>query len=194
MARTQAADYDQRRESIMHTAAELYAKKGFLGASVAQIAKACKTSKALIYHYYPSKEDILFAVMDSHVQELVEAAHAIANGPGDAASRIGALASALMALYAGAQAHQKVLLNELGNLPDERRAIIVAHQRQLIDIVDALLLELRPELKDDRPRRRTLVMVFFGMLNWTHTWFDPKGPVTGDEIARTATAMFLSAP
>jgi len=192
MARTQAADFDKRRESIMETAAGLYARKGFLGASVAEIAAACETSKSLIYHYYPSKEDILFDVMDSHVQSLTEAARIIDETEDDPSEKVRRIAAALMVLYAGHEANQKVLLNELSNLPLDRRTVIVDHQRQLLDLMDAVLLSLRPDLDNDRPRRRALVMMFFGMLNWTHTWFDPAGPVKNSEIADIASGMFLA--
>ena len=49
MARPQAADYDDRRAAIVEQAARLYAERGFLGASLSDLAKACKTSKSLIY-------------------------------------------------------------------------------------------------------------------------------------------------
>jgi AcrR family transcriptional regulator len=192
MARTQAADFEQRREAIMETAAKLYADRGFLGASVSEIAAACKTSKSLIYHYYPSKEDILFDVMDSHVQTLVEAARAIEIGSGATGDRIRAIAVALMKLYAGAEPNQKVLLNELGNLPAERRAVIVEHQRQLLDIMDRLLLEAKPGLADNKPKRRALTMMFFGMLNFTHTWFHQSGPISGTDVALMAANMFIA--
>lgn len=176
----------------METAAKLYAERGFLGASVSEIAAACKTSKSLIYHYYPSKEDILFDVMDSHVQSLVEAARVIETGAGTAENRIRSIAAALMKLYAGAEANQKVLLNELGNLPEERRKIIVDHQRQLLDIMDRILVEIRPDLVDEKPRRRALTMMFFGMLNFTHTWFDQNGALGGSEVASMAAGMFIA--
>ena len=192
MARTQAADFEQRREAIMDTAAKLYAERGFLGASMSEIAAACKTSKSLIYHYYPSKEDILFDVMDSHVQSLVEAARRIEDGQGQPDTKIRAIAEALMKLYAGAEANQKVLLNELGNLPPERRSIIVEHQRLLLDIMDRLLLMSRPDLSESKPLRRAAVMMFFGMLNFTHTWFDQTGPVSGAHVAKMAANMFIA--
>ncbi len=34
-------------------------------------------------------------------------------------------------------------------------------------------------------------MLFFGMLNWTHTWYDPKGPVKPEAFARMASDVFL---
>ena len=192
MARTQAADYDDRRKAIMATAARLYALHGFLGASIAQIAAAGETSKSLIYHYYPSKEDILFDVMDSHVQGLVDTALAVEAGSEEPRDKLRRLARDLMEHYEGAQSNQKVLLNELGNLPVDRRQDIVDRQRVVIDVVDRLLLAIRPDLAQDRPRRRTLTMLFFGMLNWTHTWFDPAGPIKSQTIADDAAEMFLS--
>ncbi len=191
MARTQALDYDRRREAIMETAAKLYAAKGFLGTSVAQIAVACETSKSLLYHYYPSKEDILFDVMDSHVQALVEAAKRVEEMEISAADKIRRLADDLMAVYVGAQAHQKVLLNELVNLPEDRRRIIIDHQRQLLDIVDRQIIEIRPDLAKHRAERRAMMMLLFGMLNWTHTWYDPAGPVTPARFAALAAESFL---
>ena len=73
MARPQSPDYDKRREAILETARQLYAKRGFQGTSVADLAAACETSKSLIYHYFPSKDDTLSAVMATHLDALVEA-------------------------------------------------------------------------------------------------------------------------
>ncbi|WP_165191480.1 TetR/AcrR family transcriptional regulator [Caulobacter soli] len=192
MARTQALDYDKRREAIMETAAKLYAAHGFLGTSVSQIADACRMSKSLLYHYYPSKEDILIDVMDSHVQSLVAAAREVEAEDLPAPQKIRRLAEALMGLYVGAQAHQKVLLNELVNLPEDRRRIVIDHQRQLLDLVDRMVTAMRPDLGGKREERRALVMLFFGMLNWTHTWYDPTGAIRPAKFASMASETFLS--
>src|SRR5918998_1060964 len=121
MARPQSPDYDKRREAIVGTAAGLYARHGFDGTSVADLATACGASKSLVYHYFPSKEDILYEVMAAHLDSLVEAADDVMRS-GDARERLRALALAFMYLYRGAQDSHKVLLNELDKLPPERRA------------------------------------------------------------------------
>src|ERR1044072_6168796 len=88
MARPQSPDYDKRREAILAAAAQLYATRGFPGASLAELATACRTSKSLIYHYFPSKDDILYAVMTEHLDALTEAAEAAcANRSGGARPR-----------------------------------------------------------------------------------------------------------
>lgn len=191
MARTQAADYDQRRADIVNRAARIYARSSFLGASIADLASACKVSKSAIYHYYKSKEDILFDIMLSHMTVLEAAARGIASEPGQAAQKLRKLSIAFMEAYAEAADHQKVLLNELEHLPKPRRARIVATQRGLIEIVEGLLAEIEPRLHQRAGRLRAAAMLFFGMINWAHTWFDPKGPVSAEEFANMAADVAL---
>lgn len=177
MARPQSPDYEQRREAILSAAARLYATKGFPGASVAELAKACGASKSLIYHYFPSKDDILYAVMVEHLDALTEAAEsACASGSADA--RLRALTVAFMRLYASAQNHHKVLVNELDNLPHERRAEVVAKQRRIIAAAEGVIAEI-----GSGGAARVNTMLFFGMINWTHTWYDPQGPFMPEALA-----------
>jgi AcrR family transcriptional regulator len=189
LARTQAADYEQRREAILDKAARLFARGGFDGSSVADLAEACNTSKSLIYHYFPSKEDILYAVMSSHIDQLVADVDAVLTRGGSAAEQLDALIHAFMDHYVGAADRQKVLLNELDSLPANQRAAIVARQRRVIDAAQALLVALDPELGLDPARARAKTMLLFGMINWTHTWYDPAGPIPPAQIADMALRM-----
>ena len=192
MARTQAADYEQRREAIVGKAAELFARLGFLGASVSDLAKACETSKSLIYHYYPSKEDVLYAVMASHIDQLADDVGQVMVRNDEPAALLSALIHAFMRHYVGAADRQKVLLNELDNLPADKRAAIVERQRAVIDAVQSLLVRLHPTLAANPAKARVQTMLLFGMLNWTKTWFDPQGPIGPDELADMVVANALS--
>ena len=129
MARTQAAEYDERKEAIVEVAASLFATRGFNGASVADIAQRGKISKSLVYHYYESKEDILYDVMISHVRALEDAARevmAIADAPD---RKLRELTHRFMAIDVGAASRHKVLLNDLDNLPKPRRSALDPHGR-----------------------------------------------------------------
>lgn len=192
MARTQAADYEQRRMAIVEHAATLFAARGFLGASVADLAKACKMSKSLIYHYFPSKEDILFSVMDSHLRALLDVAEDIAAKPMGAREKVGAVTAEFMKLYTGAAARHKVLLNELDHLRKNDRVAIVAEQRKLIEIIERIVCQLQPALSPRSPLRFPAAMLFFGMINWTHIWMDPDGRAKPARIAELATSIFLT--
>lgn len=183
MARTQAADYEERRIGIVDRAAELFAKRGFMGASVSDLAAACNTSKSLIYHYFPSKEDILYEVMSSHIDQLVDDTNEVAQQGGRAPDQFGRLIHAFLRHYVGAANRQKVLLNELAHLPDAQRETIIGKQRIVIEVTQKLLVALTPALAGDPIRARVQTMLLFGMINWTHTWYDPDGIVKIDELA-----------
>lgn len=186
MARTQAADYEERREAIVEKAAELFAQRGFLGASVMDIAKACKTSKSLLYHYFPSKEDVLYGVMSSHIDRLVEDVEQVQTLDIDSSGKLQALLRLFMQHYVGAASRQKVLLHDLGNLPKGNRAVIVRKQRKIVDAVQALLTEIDPGLAGDRVKARAKTMLLFGMINWTGNWYDASGMLKPEAIADLA--------
>ena len=189
MARTQAAEFDERRTAIVDMAARHYARNGFLGTSIAELAIACGISKSLLYHYFGSKEDILFEVMSRHINALCEATSDINHE--DPREHLAALTRAFVGQYRNASSEHKVLVNDLDKLPEDRRVAIIFGERQLVARVEAVLARLDPRLEDDRARRRAAAMLYFGMINWTHTWFRDGGPLGLDGIADLAIAMTL---
>lgn len=192
MARTQAVDYDERKEAILSHAAALFAKKGYLGTSVMDIARACGSSKSLLYHYYPSKEDVLFGVMSSHVDVLLEDAADILASDMTALESLHSLLHRFMDHYVGAASRQKVLLNELDNLPAENRRAIVTKQRKIVEAVQGLLARIHPEALKDPASARAKTMLVFGMINWTSNWYDPAGKLTPSQIADLAFEMAIA--
>ena len=191
MARTQAADYELRREAMLDQAAALFAQSGFNGASMSDLAVACNVSKSLLYHYFPSKDDLLFEVMMSHLDELVEAVDQIMKEKSARDAKLAELIHEFMRIYAGAADRHKVLLNELSSLPPKRRQKIVEKQKSIRDAVQSLLRGL-PGTPPEGPRLRAFTMLLFGMINWTHSWYDPDGPVPPRELAEMVTGLVLS--
>lgn len=182
MARTQAADYDERRGVIVDKAAALFARQGFLGASMSDLASACDMSKSLLYHYYTSKEELLFAVMISHVDQLIDDVDAVLRVDESPHEKFVRLIHAFMNRYVGASHRQKVLLNELDNLSPIQRRIIMEKQRSIVDNLQRLLDAAFGEA-DQAGEARIRTMLVFGMINWTHVWFDPGGEVSPDRLA-----------
>lgn len=191
MARTQSSDYDQKREAITKQAAKIFGHYGFAGASISELASQCNVSKSLIYHYYGSKEEILYGVMNDHINDLIESLDNIPehSKPQDEMSEV---SRKLLQNYIGAAQSQKVLLYELNSLPKENRKEIVAKQRIIIARIEDILIRCQPLMLKNRAHLRAKVMLYFGMLNWTHSWFNPSGPVSRDELADMAAHATLN--
>ena len=191
MARFQAADYEHKRGAITLQAAKLFALKGFAGASLSELATACNTSKSLIYHYYGSKEDILYDLMRTHIDQLLAVIERVGKSPSQPEIKFREMARELLDHYVDAADSQKVLLYELESLPKNQRKEIVDKQRYIIDFAQNLLARTATYQTTDRDKLRVQVMLFFGMLNWTHTWFKSDGTVDRHAVADEASELVL---
>jgi AcrR family transcriptional regulator len=82
---------EQRRDSILDAALEVFAQRGFHGSSIDEIAHAAGVSKALIYEHFPSKRDLHVSLLERHTQEIFEllAESAATSDPGEVRLRAG---------------------------------------------------------------------------------------------------------
>lgn len=191
MARTQAADYGDRRRRILEKAADLYAEKGYARSSISELAAACNASKSWLYHYYPSKEAILFDIMSFHVLELKEAAEKSLSEEGSPEQKFRWLIREFMSIYVGAGSKHVILLNDLGCLSQAQQKEILDLQGQVVDVVLGLVLEMKPELREHGVYEKPVAMALMGMINWTHTWFREDGPINHQQFADLAADLFL---
>jgi AcrR family transcriptional regulator len=68
MARPRSQQHELKRDEILDVAAQCFARKSYPAASMNDIAVAGGTSKARLYHYYGSKDAILFDLLDRYTQ------------------------------------------------------------------------------------------------------------------------------
>jgi len=186
MARTQAADYGDKRASITHEAAKLFAEYGFAGASLSVLASKCDVSKSVLYHYFSSKEEMLYEIMSTHMDLLLETTQSEFYKNIPVQRRFVRLSELLLERYSGGQDAQKVLLNDLGYLPKKERSDIIQRQRKLIAFAEDCLMKAIGRRKPNKDVLRAQIMLFFGMINWSHSWFNPKKGLTRDRLAKQA--------
>jgi len=183
MARGVGRDHEEKRAAIRKGAAAYFAEHGFDRASMSGAAKACGVSKALIYHYYDSKESLLFDIVNAHLTELVAVVEA-AQGDG-----VRGLIGAILLAYADADAEHKLQLDALGVLPSDKRAPLVTLQRWLIAMLSQALADVAPDL--DKTRLHATTMSVFGILNWFYMWHRPGKGLSRSEYSDLAADFVL---
>ena len=193
MARTRAVDFEEKQRALLHEAAAVFAATGMEKASMAQIARAAQVSKALLYHYYPSKDALIFAIIETHLAEL-DAAIAEADRPElPPEDRLRHLVWTVLQKYEGADNEHKVQLNAMDALDDDRRAAIQAIERRIVKRFAQVLRQINPDLdQPGRPLLMPVTMSLFGMMNWVYMWFRDGGPVTRKDYAEVATTLILA--
>lgn len=191
MARSRARDHDEKRGAILHRAAVVFARDGYDRASMARLAAECGVSKALLYHYYASKEALLFDVIETHLQALVDAVEEADDAGLAPQARLEALVGALLDAYRDADAEHKVQLGALRLLPQAEQERLKALERRLVAIFADAVRALDPAAFDGTPLLKPVTMSLFGMLNWAYMWFRDGGPVSRADYARLATKLLV---
>ena len=200
MARPKSATHDLKRDQILDTAAQCFARQSFPVATMNDIAAACGTSKARLYHYYQSKDAILFDVLDRYTQKLlaiigqVEATAQRRNLDDRAA--LHELIRAFLHEYQSSAERHVSLLHDTKFLSDEvdtrlgesPRELILNRQRDVVAAVTRALRRAYPQRLNASNQTATTMMLF-GMINWTFTWLRPGGPLSYDDFAEDVIAL-----
>ena len=191
MARTRAADFNDKQKAILAAAAAVFASMGMEKASMAHVATHSNISKALLYHYYPSKDALIYDIVRSHLNDLDQAVK-IADDPAlTPDKRLKALVRRALQLYSEQENAHRVMLNSLGVMPSEHMDQLKVIERRIVRRFSAVINELNPNLSKKRQLLTPVTMSLFGIMNWTYTWFRPDGSMTREEFADVATAVVL---
>lgn len=202
MARTRAIDYAAKEETILRTAARLFSQEGVERASMAMVAAECGYSKALLYHYYDSKESMLFDIVTRHVELLIEVVTLAAdkqnaeqpsaeNKTSLSEQKLGAMVAALLDAYGANEEQHRIQLAGLSSLSAERLAAVNALERTLVDRFADVIAQLMPDKTTRDSLLKPVTMSLFGMLNWHYMWFREQGPMSRQAYANLATQLIV---
>ncbi|MEE9272711.1 MAG: TetR/AcrR family transcriptional regulator [Robiginitomaculum sp.] len=193
MARTQANDYKQKKTHIVDVATELFASKGFHATSIMDIAKACNTSKSSLYHYFDSKEQLLYVILYDHAVILRDSFLPINNDSNaDASDKLEIFAQKLLFHNVSSRSKHKLILGELDSLGAQKKNEISILLREPIESIFDSLVNINPELEVYKFLQFPVAMMYIGMINWTHTWFSGEGELSTDVFGKLLCDTFIN--
>ncbi len=193
MARPQANDYHDKRAHIIDVATHLFAQNGFHATSVTDIATACSTSKSRLYHYFSSKEQVLYEILLGHAQNLSQTLLPIlADEDLSAADKLEKFATHLLLKNLKFRANHKLILGEMEALSPKQRDEVASLLRRPIEALYGALAEINPNLKREKAMQFPVAMMFIGMINWTHTWFSEEGEISPDIFAKLLCNIYIN--
>lgn len=174
--------YDANRDRVLRVAAELFAKSGYHGSGIAELATAVGLGRGALYHYIGSKETILFEISSRQLAQMNTVADELALAEVDPEKRLRGLARALMRNIAEHRAEWTVFFREYHVLTGERRDHIIAErERYESHWRNALEQGIRDGHFHALPRLMTKGLL--GMFNYSYIWISPTGPETPEQIA-----------
>lgn len=190
MARPRSAGYDDQREMILAQAARLFARGGYPGTSMNQVAEACSLSKATLYHYYKDKYALLVSIAEGHVsllEQMVNEVDAMELAP---EAKMRELIRRILQEYASAQDAHRVLTEDVRFLQPEDRERVLGRERAVVAGFARTVGQIKPQLQQAL-LTTPLTMLLFGMVNWMFTWMKPDGDLTYEHMADIVADLFM---
>lgn len=189
MPRVRSEDYEAKSQTIMDCAAVLFAKEGYPSAKMEDVAKACGATKSMLYHYFPTKDDLLFAMLMEHLERVVHGVEEAIEHPGQPRDKLMALVQSYTQKSAQSRRRHMVAMQDVKYLPKNKQAPLIELQRRLTDLVAQLLRKLNPDLPEEAYKPYTMMLI--GMLNWTDMWYRPGGALKPNELCDRMARLFL---
>lgn len=176
-----------RKRQIYIAASRLFMEKGFAGASMSDIAEAVQLTKAGLYHFVASKEDLLFEIIQHGMNQLDEDVVQPALAVEDPLERLRSIISNHIRNLGRVETDQgnplSIVTDEPMGLNPERRRVIDARKAAYVNLIRDTLDALKADGRM-RPEADTTVVAFtiVGTIMWTARWRRPDGRLSLDQI------------
>jgi TetR/AcrR family transcriptional regulator, cholesterol catabolism regulator len=177
--------------AIGRAAAKLFDEKGYLETSLKEISSAAKLSKGGIYHYFSSKHEILYFVLDNYMDLLLRGLEDELKEISDYSSKIQFIIFRHLNLYNTKIPEAKALLIDSRNLPSKYFKTVAAKEKRYAKILTDVLSDF---FNGSIPRDKLNAITFslFGMCNSIMYWFDSEGPITLQELSQICYDIFMT--
>ena len=192
MTRARADDYENKKQVILDKAAALIARKGFDVATMMDVAKACGTSKSHLYHYFPSKEDLLYAIVEEHITRQALDLTRIVAQPLPAEQRFEQFVESFVQGAARSRNEHLMLMNDIKYLPKPQLDEIRRMEVEMTELMESLLREINPTLMGEERVQKPYALLLFGMMIWTFSWYRRSGSITPGELAKRISDLFVN--
>lgn len=181
-----------RREAIVDAAVDLFARKGYHGTTVRDIAEGSGMLSGSLYAHISTKEDLLFEIVQRAAEQFMAAVAPIVGGPGSASSKLRRAMAAHVQVVSADMAACTVFHHEWRALSPDRQVAAAA----LRDSYESLLAEIIAQGVAsgefgpiDQKFARILVL---SAVNWLYTWYRTDGPLGSEAVADKLADLILA--
>ena len=170
------------RNLLYDTAASLFARKGYKGTSIRDLALALDLQKSSLYHYFDSKEELLFSILDECMTEALQEIETLCALHISPMEKLQKFMQYYTSFYAGDRDRLILLVNELDCLGPDYRQTLIQKERRYMQALNEIFLELQEQgiMKSIPPSVASFA--FFGMVHSTYKWYRQDGLIHPEHL------------
>jgi TetR/AcrR family transcriptional regulator, cholesterol catabolism regulator len=178
------ANWEARRQTIIDASAPVFARRGYHATGIMELCAANDLGKGALYHYIGSKEELLAAIHDRVMDEVMVGADRVAEAGGSPSQQLAMLGEELLDVIHRYPDHVWVFLHEFPALTGDRaeqfRQRRRGYERRLEAVLQAGVDS--GEFRELQPR--LTAMAWLGMHNYTYLWLKAGGPLSARDVAQ----------
>jgi AcrR family transcriptional regulator len=186
-----SAKWQARRETIIDTSARLFASRGYHATGITELCEANGLGKGALYHYIGSKEELLAAIHDRVMDEVMLGAERAEAAGGSPTAQLAMLGRELLDVIHRYPDHVWVFLHEFPALTGERAATFRErrsdYERQVESVLRAGVES--GEFRDLDPW--LTARAWLGMHNYTYLWLRAGGSLSARDVAQPFADIFM---
>jgi AcrR family transcriptional regulator len=184
-------NWEARRQAIIDTSARVFARKGYHATGLTELCAANDLGKGALYHYIGSKEELLAAIHDRVMDEVMIGADRVAEAGGSATAKLAMLGAELLDVIHRYPHHVWVFLHEFPALTGERAERFRGRRREYERRVEVVL-----QAGTDSGEFRNVdpwltARAWLGMHNYTYLWLKPDAPLSARDVAKPFADIFI---
>lgn len=173
-----------RRDAIREEAARVFARRGYHGAALQEIADAIGFTKASIYYYYRAKEELLFDILSFADTEISIILEREIGRSTDALDRVGRIVAGHVHWYLDHPDIARVAFRDWAELKGEALEVQIERRRHLSHLLRDSIEACREAGITPQSANVTLIANFInGAVAATNVWFSPEGPDQPESVA-----------
>lgn len=180
-----------RAQEIYLAAAQIFFTKGYSATSLNDIANALNITKAGLYYYVESKQELLYRIIKLGLDDVKEKVLDPARGIADAETRLRFLVLNHSRLSAGGNHAVIIISHEVEALNFDQRQEVLRRRREYFEFIRNTLVELEAEGKLQNVDLTTATFTLLGMIIWLARWFSPNGKMSVENVCEDVCEMAL---
>ena len=179
-------------DEVLRAALELFAAQGYANTSVQQIVEAAGVTKGAMYHYFSSKDDLLFAIYERMLSLQKRRLDEITAKGGPAEELVRAVCEDVVVTSIDFLHEGTVFFRSQHMLTPGRQKEVKRRRREYHDAFAELIARGQAEgsFREDIPVS-VVIANFFSDVHYLPHWYSSDGPEDKSEVAVQLTDLFL---
>jgi TetR/AcrR family transcriptional regulator, cholesterol catabolism regulator len=184
-------DFEAKLQHILHHSANIFADRGFEGASIRDLSRATGISLSGLYYYFHSKQKLLYLIQLKAFTDILQALEKRLVDVQDPENRLRTFIHNHLQYFLSHPAEMKVLAHEEEALEEPYRKEIAAIKRRYYNVAREIFDELPRQRSASALNPRVAVLSLYGMMNWIYKWHNPKLDPGAHQLSETIAAIFF---